>query len=287
MQNSCRLCASPWLKKHFDVRGCTLDRCGTCGFVQVREQPDPEALKAIYSEGYFAKSKYDDKLAQARENERRLGLLRRAGVPHGARVLDAGCATGDFLAAAGQYFDMWGLDVSAFATDVARQQNPQFAHQIFTGFVEDQRFPPSFFDAIVMWDVIEHIWDPKAVLQRLVEHLKPGGVLILSTPDIGALTASLMRSRWAFMTPPEHLGFFSEPSLQFLLERLLGLRKIWSRANGKWANLGFIVYKVGRVFPGMVPSGLARVVQDGPLGRVSLYVPTGDIRYVAARKSEA
>ena len=52
--------------------------------------------------------------------------------------------------------------------------------------------------------------------------LKPGGTLVLSTPDIGAITARVMRTRWAFMTPPEHLGFFNASSLSFMLERQLG-----------------------------------------------------------------
>ncbi len=284
-RQTCRLCSSDDLELHFEVRGSTLDRCGGCGFVQVRDQPSAAELAAIYGDGYFAKGKYDDEFAQRRENGRRLDLLARAGVPAGARVLDVGCATGDFIAVAAERFDMWGLDVSPFATGLARERNPAVASQIFTGFIEDQRFESAFFDAIVMWDVVEHIWDPRTVLRRLVEHLRPGGSLILSTPDIGAVTARLMRRRWAFMTPPEHLGFFSQPSLTFLLEQDLGLRTTSSQTSGKWANVGFLVYKLGRVFPGVIPHGLARRVQRSPLGRAAMYVPTADIRYVAARKA--
>lgn len=282
---TCRLCSSGDLELHFEVRGCTLDRCGGCGFVQVRDQPTAAELQAIYGDGYFAKGKYDDEFAQRRENQRRLGLLERAGVPAGGRVLDVGCATGDFVTVGSERFDMWGLELSPFAAQQARDRNPAVASQIFTGFIEDQQFEPAFFDAIVMWDVVEHIWDPKAVLRRLVEHLKPGGSLILSTPDIGAATARLMRRRWAFMTPPEHLGFFSRPSLTFLLEEDLGLRTTSSQTSGKWANVGFLVYKLGRVFPGVIPQGLTRRVQQSPLGRAAMYVPTADIRYVTARKA--
>jgi SAM-dependent methyltransferase len=283
----CRLCSAPDLALHFEVRGFTLDRCGRCGFVQVREQPTTAQLEAIYGEGFFAKSKYDDEFALRRENERRLALLERAGVPAGGRVLDAGCATGDFLAIAGERYDMWGLDVSDFATKVAREKNPRFAHQIRTGFIEEQRFEPDFFDAIVMWDVVEHIWDPRPVLHRLVEHLRPGGSLLLSTPDIGAATARLLRTRWAFMTPPEHLGFFDKGSLQFLLEDALGLEQTQSSSSGKWANVGFLAYKLRKVFPGLVPASLVARVQKSPLGRASMYVPTADVRYVTARKPEA
>jgi 2-polyprenyl-3-methyl-5-hydroxy-6-metoxy-1,4-benzoquinol methylase len=282
----CRLCDSQQLALLFEVRGCTLHRCSGCGFVQVRDKPSEAELREIYAAAYFARGKYKDDIAQHRETERRLELLASAGVAPGARVLDVGCATGDFIAAGSKHYDMWGLDVSAHATDQAREQNPDRAHKIFTGFVEDQEFEPASFDAIVMWDVIEHIWDPEPVCRDLAKLIKPGGVFVLSTPDIGAITARLMRTRWAFMTPPEHLSFFSTSSLAFLLEHKLGLKTLSSQASGKWANVGFLAYKFRRVFP-FVPAGLVTRVQNSPLGRATMYVPTKDVRYVAARKAEA
>jgi 2-polyprenyl-3-methyl-5-hydroxy-6-metoxy-1,4-benzoquinol methylase len=96
----CRLCSSDRLALHFEVRGNTLDRCGECGFVQVREQPTAEALAALYGDAYFDRGKYDDRFAQQRENQRRLALMERAGVKPGARVLDAGCGPGGFVALA-------------------------------------------------------------------------------------------------------------------------------------------------------------------------------------------
>lgn len=286
LQPLCRLCSSPELTLHFEVRGSTLDLCRTCGFVQVRRQPTSEELLSLYGGGYFAQGKYDRQLAQERERARRLELLARAGVREGGRVLDAGCATGEFLAAGSARYEMWGLDVSEAATREARANNPALASRVFTGFVEEQRFEPGFFDAIVMWDVIEHLWDPRAVLFRLMAHLRPGGTLLLSTPDVGAPVARWMGRRWAFMTPPEHLGFFNRATLQFLLEQVLGLRLCSSEAHGKWANVGFLAYKLRRVFP-IVPEQLVRRVQRSRLSRVALYVPTMDIRYVTARKHES
>lgn len=283
---SCRVCGSDRLAFHFEVRGNLLDRCGRCAFVQVRERPSADALAAMYGETYFARGKYDNGFAQRRENQRRIAMMERAGVRRGARVLDVGCGPGDFVSFAGDRFDMWGLDVSASAIDEARRRNPRIADQLASGFVEEQRYPTDFFDAIVMWDVVEHLWDARAVLRVLVGCLRAGGVLLLSTPDIGAATARVMGPRWAFMTPPEHLGFFSRPSLEFLLERELGLATRSSSASGKWANVGFILYKLGRVFGPVVPPRVTDQVMRTPVGRAAVYVPTGDIRYVAAAKPE-
>lgn len=284
---TCRLCSSRDVRPHFDVRGSRLDRCPACGFVQVRDRPTAEALRELYGNGYFDRAKYDDEFAQARETRRRLALLERAGVPEGGRVLDAGCATGDFLSAGQGRYEMWGLDVSAHATELARARNPSSAQRIFTGFVEDLDFEPESFDAIVMWDVVEHLWDPELALSRLVALLRPGGSLLLSTPDIGAPVAKLMGRRWAFMTPPEHLGFFSRRSLAYVLERRMGLKIVASNASGKWANLGFLTYKLRRVFPDVVPARLVERFRESAAAALSVYVPTLDVRYVAARKLEA
>lgn len=281
---ACRVCGSDRLAFHMEVRGNALDRCARCGFVQVRERPSAEALEAMYGETYFARGKYDDGFAQRRENHRRLALMDRAGVRPGAHVLDVGCGPGDFIAFAGERFDMWGLDVSPSAIEEARRRCPRVADQLASGFVEEQRYPAGFFDAVVMWDVVEHLWDPLAVLHQLVTCLRPGGAILLSTPDIGAVTARLMGPRWAFMTPPEHLGFFSRSSLHFLLERELGLATTSSAARGKWANIGFILYKLGRVFGPVVPPRVTADLQNSAVGRTAIYVPTADIRYVAATK---
>jgi SAM-dependent methyltransferase len=149
----CRLCASPKLARHLEVRGSTLDHCEDCGFVQVRERPSIEQLQELYKDSYFAKSKYDRETAQRRENRRRLSLLEQAGVPRGGRVLDVGCATGAFIGVAGSVYDMWGVDVSPYAVERARACSTRFAQQISAGLIED---------------VLEHFWEPRSTLELLV-----------------------------------------------------------------------------------------------------------------------
>jgi len=267
----------------FEVAGCSLERCSCCSFAQVADEPSEETLAALYSGAYFEKGKYGDEDNQRRENQRRLKLLAKLGLPRGARVLDAGCATGDFLSAARSY-EMWGVDVSEEAVAVAKEHNPEIAERISAQALEELPFEEESFDAIVLWDVIEHLWDPRSTCERLAHLVRPGGFLVLSTPDIGAVTARLMGRRWAFMTPPEHLGFFSPRSFDWLLERELGLEIVSSFAAGKWVNVGFLSYKLQRVFSELVPTQLVRALQESPLSRMPVYVPTHDIRYIAAQK---
>lgn len=284
--SNCRLCNRSRLVPRHRIGAVTVQSCADCGYVQVAEQPEPEELHELYAPAYFDHGKYSDAFALRREHARRLAMMRRVGVRPGARVLDAGCATGDFIAAAGATYEMWGLDISEYAVARAREANPSAAERIRSGLVEQQDYPAGFFDAVVLWDVLEHLWDPVATCRRLAAALRPGGLLLVSTPNIGAWTARLMGRRWAFMTVPEHLGFFDRRTMTMLMEQRLGLRVVWWRTRGKWANLGFLMYKLRRVFPGAVPQALVDLFRGPGLRRLAVYVPTGDIQYAAARKPE-
>jgi 2-polyprenyl-3-methyl-5-hydroxy-6-metoxy-1,4-benzoquinol methylase len=280
---SCRLCDATDLRAIFRVSEWTLERCAACDFVQVREQPTDEELAAQYSEAFFDRGKYEDEFAMRKEYDKRTSLLAETGLRREARVLDAGCATGDFIAHVGDRFDMWGIDISEYAVEEAKKRCPDKSEQLFAGRIEDVDLERGFFDAIVMWDVVEHVFSPVDACQRLVDYLRPGGYLLVSTPDIGAVTARLMKKRWAFMTPPEHLGFFSHRTLTKLLEEKLSLKTTRLFSTGKWVNVGFLFYKLRRVFP-RIPRGVVTAIQRSPLGDASVYVPTLDIQYAVAVK---
>jgi 2-polyprenyl-3-methyl-5-hydroxy-6-metoxy-1,4-benzoquinol methylase len=76
---------------------------------------------------------------------------------------------------------------------------------------------PASFDAITLWEYIEHIPDPRDEVRRLVELLKPGGMLALSTPNTGYWEAVHQPERWREFKPPAHIGFFTEATLRWML----------------------------------------------------------------------
>jgi 2-polyprenyl-3-methyl-5-hydroxy-6-metoxy-1,4-benzoquinol methylase len=281
---ACRACAGTRLSPALHARGWSLERCADCGFVQVRDHPSDADFAAVYGDAYFGHSKYRDLDALNRENLRRLELLRRY-VPKGAKVLDAGCATGDFVVAAKGEYEMWGSDLSAFAIEQARAKSPELAERLWAGKLEDfgGRVPPM--DAICLWDVIEHVWDPVDVARRLLGHLKAGGYLLLSTPSIDAPIARAMGKYWAFMTPPEHLGFFSGRSFRRFFDAAVPGTIVHRSRRGKWANVAFIAYKLRRVAPKLMPEAVVDWLGRSALGKLALYVPTQDIQYLVVRKT--
>jgi 2-polyprenyl-3-methyl-5-hydroxy-6-metoxy-1,4-benzoquinol methylase len=282
-RRACRLCGRPDPDPLFTVEGYAIERCPACGLVQVRDEPDPAVLDRIYAALHVKHQTYRAESAARRENERRVDLLRQL-LPANAAVLDAGCATGDFLEPAKAVFRMSGMDVSEGAVEVARRRHPELSDRLLVGRIED--WPPGFhgFDAICLWDVIEHLWDPVSACRRMFDHLAPGGLLFLSTPDAGALTAKLMGPRWAFMIPPEHLSLFAAKSFRHLFEAVIPGEIVQHVSQGKWTNVAFLVYKLNRMAGNRLPKGVMDWAARSALGKTLVYIPTGDIQYLAVRK---
>lgn len=268
----------------YTVNRCDLVACQSCGFVQVAQQPAASDLEAIYQATYFSHSKYADNQTQRLENHRRLTLMRRFLPANGAQVLDAGCGTGDFLEQAKTRYRMSGFDISPFATQMASERNPELAERIWAGDFSRLREEPQPYDAICLWDVIEHLWNPVEVATTLLDKLVGGGFLFLSTPNIGALTARVLRQWWPFMTPPEHLSFFTRQTFYRLFEDQLDCQIVDWESKGKKVNVGFMLYKVRRKAPLLMPEWLTGLFRRPPLARLSVYVPTGDIQYLVVRK---
>lgn len=273
------------MRQHLVVQGFTLLACSRCEFVQVAERPSEEHNN-IYDQAYFTHVKYQDEQNLARENKGRLALLRRALPAGKARILEAGCGVGDFAAliAKETNSEIVGVDVAEPAIAIARKNYPELAANFHAAKLEDLDLPLESFDVICSWDVIEHIWDPVETYRRLFKFLKPGGALLLSTPNIGAPFAKLTGRYWPFMTPPEHLGFFSHKSMAWLAEEGLAAQLETWISKGKWTNLGFIVYKLHHMLHWKWLGQLEKALQNSWLGKLPVYVPTGDIQYAIIRK---
>jgi 2-polyprenyl-3-methyl-5-hydroxy-6-metoxy-1,4-benzoquinol methylase len=127
----------------------------------------------------------------------RLLSLTVADEPHD--VLDVGCSSGylaEPLAAAG--VRVVGVELDPVAAEAARA----FCAEVLVGDVEAMELPlePASFDAIVCGDLVEHLRGPGAALQRLRPLLRPGGRLVLSTPNVAnwAMRLSLLGGRWRY-----------------------------------------------------------------------------------------
>ena len=145
-------------------------------------------------------------------------------LPDGDSLLDVGCGYGFLLAEAKKFFKrVEGLELSTEAASKAHE----FVDKIHTCAVDD--LPKDcFYSTIVATQVIEHIYEPQKFVASLISHLKPGGVLLLSTPDMGSFWRRLMGSRWYSFKVPEHVIFYDVFTLGKLMKEagLVGVAEL-------------------------------------------------------------
>jgi SAM-dependent methyltransferase len=127
----------------------------------------------------------------------------------GSKVLDIGTAGGAFLDAAKEYgYDAWGMEPSAYLVEQGKNRGLQ----IEQGTIEDNQFEKNSFDMICLWDVIEHLTDPKGSLRIIRDLLKPDGVLLINYPDIDTWQARLFGKRFWWIISV-HLTHFSPKTI--------------------------------------------------------------------------
>ena len=137
----------------------------------------------------------------------------------GGRLLDVGCATGDFVEIAGKRYRAEGLEPSQWAADIARGRG-LVVHSLRLGDLAED---PGY-DVITLWGVIEHFESPREELRHIRQLLNPGGIVAVWTGDRCSWLARLLGRKWWYMQG-QHLHFFSRRSLDLLFAGM-GFRQV-------------------------------------------------------------
>jgi 2-polyprenyl-3-methyl-5-hydroxy-6-metoxy-1,4-benzoquinol methylase len=266
-------------------------RCPSCGLLFRGDLPVPEALPRIYGETYFRAPDddlggrgYADYLADETEHRRnarrRLRLLSRYTSP--GRLLDVGCAAGFFLDQARRAgWVIAGIDISTPMTTWARDQ---LRLPVMTGRFMDAEPGDAPFDALTMWDYIEHVLDPRAELARAARLLRPSGILALSTGDAGSPIARISGKRWHLLTPTHHNFFFTRAQLARYLEdqgfEILAANYVWSSYS-----LAYLAHKSQTVVSVPTLRRLIKAMGQSPLGALRIPMNLYDIVTIIARRA--
>ena len=275
---ACICCGGSAQVAHFEG----LLRCVDCSHVWAGLRLSGEELRALYAENYFKGEEYLDYEREEpalRKNFRRtLRSIRRAA-PEAKRLWEVGTAYGYFLDEAARHYEVAGCDIAEAAAlkAVAR----------FGLDVRVMDYPGKELDApwdvVCLWDTLEHLAAPERYLAKAHDELRPGGLLALSTGDIGAWTARLRGRRWRLIHPPTHLHYFTARSMRTLLARL-GFEVLSLRHRGFWRTADAVAYQMlahGR--GGMGPRIYASLRSAGLL-RFSFPMNTLDLMTVLAVK---
>ena len=221
--SACQVCSSADHDRLITQDRWTFFRCGGCGFVFMHPMLSAAEIAALYSNpesgltaSYFRKRQ--SKIRRARIRMRQFAR-RIEGGPVGRTFLDIGCSGGFTTEAARERgFAAHGIDLDAVAVADAREHYP--LNRYFIGGVEEWTPPDGLrFDAVYCSEVLEHVPGADRFIAAIARLLTTGGMLYLTTPDIGHWRRPRDLAAWDVFTPPHHCIFFSEANLRQLLER--------------------------------------------------------------------
>jgi 2-polyprenyl-3-methyl-5-hydroxy-6-metoxy-1,4-benzoquinol methylase len=187
--------------------------CASCSLVYMNPRPHHQRVQDAYGQVEDRRYLIEESGRVATFSES-LDVVRRH--VRAGRLLDVGCHVGTFLRLAEDAgFDVSGVEPSRWAASIARNR---LAGTVHTGAIEDAPVPSDHYDAVTMWDVIEHLPDPASDLRAIRAALRPGGVLAISTMDIDAAFPRLAGRRWPWYMQM-HLVYFSRRTLAEMLRR--------------------------------------------------------------------
>jgi 2-polyprenyl-3-methyl-5-hydroxy-6-metoxy-1,4-benzoquinol methylase len=133
----------------------------------------------------------------------------------GTKVLDIGTAGGAFLDAAKEFgFDAYGMEPSMDLVERGKARGLK----IEQGTIDSHSFAAHSFDMVSLWDVLEHLPDPKAALIEIRNLLKPNGVLLINFPDIGTWQSKIAGKKFWWILSV-HLHHFSKTTIRDICRR--------------------------------------------------------------------
>ncbi len=227
----CQVCDSSDCPPLIEQGGWRYRRCADCGLVFLAPMLSDGELAALYANpdsggtrAYFGKEA--SKLRRARGRVRLLADAMTGGA-QARRFLDVGCSGGFMTQAALQAgFTPWGIDLDGDAVAHAEAHYPGPTYRVggLTEFAaefaaQSKDRPEKPFDAVYCSEVLEHVADANAFIGAISGLMAPGGVLYLTTPDIGHWRRPRHLPDWDVFTPPHHCLFFSAGNLRQLLAR--------------------------------------------------------------------
>ena len=200
-----------------------LFRCDTCRSLFQAPMPDGETLASFYPSGYWREHetvtpflRLQKIYVEAMLRWDLMGWIGRLGLPPGGSVLDLGCSRGDWLALIrGRGFRVKGIEGDARAAAYARERWDLEVDQLAVG---DWKPEPEQWDAITLFHLLEHVPDPRALLEQCRRALKPEGRLLLRIPNIASWQFGLLKQRWKGLEIPRHLVLSPPEALVALLK---------------------------------------------------------------------
>jgi len=198
-------------------------KCRHCGLAYTNPRPTPDSIARFYPLGYGPhRSPSGGRRVRppAEFWSRVFGRPcpeRRGVLPGSApgRLLDFGCGGGGYLKRMADLgWQVTGLDV---APRVVRTIQEELACDALAGTLPHPELSASSFDVVAMWQSLEHVHDPIAILRETLRVLVPGGTAVIAVPNFESVSAAWFGEHWFGLDLPRHLTHFTPGTLTEML----------------------------------------------------------------------
>jgi len=221
---ACPTCGAKAAKGELAKDHMSIVRCGVCDLVYVNPTFNEVHYQSVYASVEYQEIVRDLGISSHEYRVRRFGG-ERVGIMekylqsrHGQSVhyLDVGCSTGFVVEAArDRGWRSIGIDLNPSAIEFGRCRGLDLR----TVALEDSGFASGSFDAISLFDVLEHLLAPLRTLRACIDLLAPGGILFLYVPNYDSASRLLMGSDAHFIWPTHHLNYYTPATMRDLMSR--------------------------------------------------------------------
>jgi 2-polyprenyl-3-methyl-5-hydroxy-6-metoxy-1,4-benzoquinol methylase len=233
---ACPTCGAIAEKPELSKDHMAVVRCSICDLVYVNPTFDEEHYQTVYASAEYQEivrdlgiSSHDYRVG--RFGSERVGIMEkhlrsRDGQP--VRYLDVGCSTGFVVEAArDRGWNATGIDLNPSAVEFGRCRGLDLR----TVALEDAGFEAGSFDAISLFDVLEHLLVPAKTLRACIDLLAHGGILFMYVPNYDSASRLLMGAAAHFIWPTHHLNYYTPATIRDLMWRN-GLRTEFVATEG-------------------------------------------------------
>jgi 2-polyprenyl-3-methyl-5-hydroxy-6-metoxy-1,4-benzoquinol methylase len=239
-----------------------MHECASCEAIYQHPRPKPVKMMEFYPSNYQQYTPALTNESRWRRFFRNYGLWKRAALignyVQWSRLLDVGCATGDFLAFVRHKGQVIGLEPVHSAAQCARHQ---VGSVVVRAVLNTSPFSNESFDVVTLWDVLEHVYDPRRVIDEASRILRVGGILVVNHPNLDSIDRYIFGKFWLGYELPRHLYLFPTKLLRQLMSEY-GLEQIERKClyGSHAATASTVMFIVERFFGKSLVSRFIRTV---------------------------
>ena len=244
----CIICNSETHKFLFTKEKVSYVKCKNCGLIFLNPQTSYKIIKDLYKDGEAYWRDYKHNILNGVDFSKKASnfyielIQENIFLTKEMKVLDVGCGIGVFLNQIKPFVkEVKGIDLSEWTSKFSKEK---YGIDILVGDILKLNLPKNYFDIITMWQTLEHVKNPKLIIEKIKAILRPDGYIIIGTPSVNCLFAKILGRKWNHFHK-EHLFLFSPKTITMLLTNLnlciINIEKFAYSRETEFSNiLGFL-----------------------------------------------